>query len=540
MKKALLVKKSGRPLKILYFFMLLLATVYIVTAFFFCETNITNLYATEDILELEPVSESEPEDGVLEFTLTVPDPERSNRMLEFLTSHCDVVVYGTDDQVVYSISAVPSIYGKSSGTRLNLVNIPYGESEIRVVVSETFATSGSADYTFYYGDSVKIICELIRDSVVSAMISWLIIAFGLVILIYWLVMHRKTNDSPALVYFGVLTILLGLWSFNETDAMMVLMTNRTVGSAIGYILLMLLPIPILTFSKFFYQNEDVIVCNIFAGISLIVFFTLTILHISGVLCFKQSVLIIHAVLLLALGYMVVSMAGYVRRNGMNRRSVVNFIALAILIVSAGMDLGSYYMGLQNTDAAGKVGLLLYIGILAGETLTDSMKQIEEGRKAELYKEMAVTDLMTGLYNRSAFEQWEESCSPDEQLMLVTFDLNNLKWHNDNLGHAAGDEYIISSARIIRDVFGVYGKCYRIGGDEFCVVIPPSKRFDIEKQVEVLRKEETEYNLKSSQVKMHIAYGYAVKEERNESIEDARSRADEMMYENKKSMKETEA
>ena len=86
---------------------------------------------------------------------------------------------------------------------------------------------------------------------------------------------------------------------------------------------------------------------------------------------------------------------------------------------------------------------------------------------DFYKEMAVTDTMTGVYNRSAFEEWEYETSDYEGYSIATFDLNNLKWCNDNLGHAAGDAYIQASARIIKEIFGRHGKCYRIGGDEFC-------------------------------------------------------------------------
>lgn len=67
-------------------------------------------------------------------------------------------------------------------------------------------------------------------------------------------------------------------------------------------------------------------------------------------------------------------------------------------------------------------------------------------------------------------------------MVVTFDLNNLKNCNDNYGHRVGDAYIINAARIIENTFERYGKCYRIGGDEFCCIIPKGKSVDIERVI----------------------------------------------------------
>ncbi len=46
----------------------------------------------------------------------------------------------------------------------------------------------------------------------------------------------------------------------------------------------------------------------------------------------------------------------------------------------------------------------------------------------------------------------------------------------------GDAYIINAARIIENIFERYGKCYRIGGDEFCCIIPKGKSVDIERVI----------------------------------------------------------
>jgi diguanylate cyclase (GGDEF)-like protein len=70
----------------------------------------------------------------------------------------------------------------------------------------------------------------------------------------------------------------------------------------------------------------------------------------------------------------------------------------------------------------------------------------------------------------------------EGYVIVTFDLNNLKQCNDQYGHRAGDEYIINAAHIIEDNFERYGKCYRIGGDEFCCIIPKGIHFKIERVI----------------------------------------------------------
>ena len=95
--------------------------------------------------------------------------------------------------------------------------------------------------------------------------------------------------------------------------------------------------------------------------------------------------------------------------------------------------------------------------------------------------------------------------------------------------------------MIGTVFQDKGKCYRIGGDEFCSVMK-SEETDIEQSFfDELRELEKEYNQNSSIEQIAIAYGYAwFDESQDGSLMDTRNRADVMMYENKKRMKAGEA
>lgn len=154
--------------------------------------------------------------------------------------------------------------------------------------------------------------------------------------------------------------------------------------------------------------------------------------------------------------------------------------------------------------------------------------------------MAITDSMTGLYNRAAFEEWEKGTTDYEGYAIVTFDLNNLKSCNDTIGHAAGDMYIKSAAAIIKDIFGRHGACYRIGGDEFCTVISQrEKKFDIGRHIKQLREREKNENNENaiSNLEIHIACGYAQYDSSvDRDFEDTRSRADKRMYESKQQLK----
>lgn len=52
----------------------------------------------------------------------------------------------------------------------------------------------------------------------------------------------------------------------------------------------------------------------------------------------------------------------------------------------------------------------------------------------------------------------------------------------------GDAYIIHSAHIIETTFDRFGKCYRIGGDEFCCLIPDAAEFQIERFIQKMQQD----------------------------------------------------
>ena len=121
-----------------------------------------------------------------------------------------------------------------------------------------------------------------------------------------------------------------------------------------------------------------------------------------------------------------------------------------------------------------------------------------------------------------------------------FDLNNLKKCNDTLGHMEGDRYLTDSADLIKKIFEGYGKVYRIGGDEFCVIMKNSSEEEIEGLIRMLMQEESVYNESSEMVCMQIAAGYARYDPRLDAdLDKTRSRADMLMYENKKWLKNSE-
>lgn len=93
------------------------------------------------------------------------------------------------------------------------------------------------------------------------------------------------------------------------------------------------------------------------------------------------------------------------------------------------------------------------------------------RERMLYMSSAI-DVMTDLSSRRSYEEYLQDLteSKKQDVTYVSLDLNALKRVNDKIGHQAGDEMINGAGRLIRQYFAKLGHSYRIGGDEFAVII----------------------------------------------------------------------
>jgi diguanylate cyclase (GGDEF)-like protein len=111
---------------------------------------------------------------------------------------------------------------------------------------------------------------------------------------------------------------------------------------------------------------------------------------------------------------------------------------------------------------------------------------------------AVTDPLTGLYNRRGMEVFSDhfirlARREDKVVLVVAVDIDGLKPINDRLGHEAGDAMIKGAAKVLQDVFRRSDVCARIGGDEFVVLAVSSGGFKIQDRV---RQAVSRFNLRS--------------------------------------------
>ena len=155
------------------------------------------------------------------------------------------------------------------------------------------------------------------------------------------------------------------------------------------------------------------------------------------------------------------------------------------------------------------------------------------------EQQAYTDFLTGLYNRMCCErdlarQIDQAKKMNEVGALCYLDLDDFKHINDGLGHQYGDVLLKAISHSLQRIEGIQNNCYRMGGDEFVIVIPPEqyRRFDrIEEDIRQIFAKP--WFLKDTDYYCTMSMGIVTFPEYGDSVADLIKKTDIAMYEAKK-------
>jgi diguanylate cyclase (GGDEF)-like protein len=153
------------------------------------------------------------------------------------------------------------------------------------------------------------------------------------------------------------------------------------------------------------------------------------------------------------------------------RRVVTFLVVFLAGISAsGWEYG--WSAAETGDAVIQIATALGLGLAVLTLMTSIRAQrvalSDEGDKA---RRLAELDPLTGLGNRRALAEALKSAldDPTTRSTLAVFDLNGFKSYNDRFGHPAGDALLIRLAHCLQSTVAGYGRAFRMGGDEFCIL-----------------------------------------------------------------------
>lgn len=173
---------------------------------------------------------------------------------------------------------------------------------------------------------------------------------------------------------------------------------------------------------------------------------------------------------------------------------------------------------------------------ANQEVISILRDVTEQRKFEArLRHLSFHDELTDAYNRNYFEGKLQEFNHKGQhpVSIIYADVNDLKLTNDTFGHAAGDELLRASSRILSQALRRGDLLFRVGGDEFAVLLPGADQAETELVVNKIRVALKEHNESSPSPPLLLALGAATTKEDSENLISVLKRADNAMYQEKR-------
>lgn len=412
-------------------------------------------------------------------------------------------------------------------------------------LSMVFRNTGKNSYTIHevmVGGWTEIMSSLFLENIVSLFMTYSMIVLGILSMGLALIMYKFHLDGKRLVYASLFLLVCGLWCLTDSSFMQLLASYGRGIVYTNFYLFMLILVPMIHYLK---MTGDMNKYKFFTGFLYLCYINMIVQSIfvyTKTFEFFEMLPVTHCLFVVGvLISVVLSVHEYKQSADKDlavciRAFITEGIVGIITIICYIFKFNAY----QNMF---QIGILLFVLILLyslGKEMVESMRYRTE---VEAYRRMAEEDKLTGLKNRRAYDvmiqSMEENHRQCRNALMIFADLNGLKAVNDNFGHNDGDELITAAAHCIEKAYSELGDCYRVGGDEFCVIIF-NPEYDEAVMQKKLEDEIRKYNqLHPEKHVLSIAYGSSYlrdEEGKRKSVSIWRNEADQKMYLDKKRQK----
>ena len=391
------------------------------------------------------------------------------------------------------------------------------------------------------GEKGDVLLNILSGTVLSLYFIALTAILGLALIIIGilLVINKSTKYIADCLCLAIFTLLFDTWLICNISEIQCLINDKaTLYSIYTFTLYtVLLPIFILLRNKctsFTKLYDSLFIINV---LIMIINFIL-----ASTTNFKlvSSSIVLHVFLSVAIILMLYTV--FVEYFKHKNKTILSFLLSgSIFFFCVGLTLAAYYfpnmkLAVIDYDFFAKIAFIVFVLINGVTYLQQVILASLKMSESAIYRKLAFTDLMTNLNNRSSFDHYLNTLTEEmfDSISILEVDIDGLKYVNDNFGHSVGDEMIKKVASEIKEVFGEYGKCFRIGGDEFEIIILNENKSFINLLIDRFKSNIDNMTL-SSGSKVYVSIGATFDDgmlSKHKSIANLINVTDRLMYENK--------
>lgn len=353
--------------------------------------------------------------------------------------------------------------------------------------------------------------------------NYMLFLYGLFIVFLFSLLNRYMNEVNSMDF-----LYLGLF-----DAMVAvpLFSSKYPDTSYGFLFLGLSVIPLIKLYKSYCNFKYHHFIKLVTRFTVIATVGIFLLDHSSIFSIEYSDTVIYIIIFITL-----LLGTVLSVNIYREKSITPIFSAANLILIL-----SIVFGVLNECIELIILGILVFSIVSTVALVDNFLREYRNKTLQYMREKLVyKDILTSMKNRQSFEkqlkQDDENINDFNSYWAISIDLSDIKYVNNNFGYSHGDRLIQNLADSIEDTFEDIGNCFRIGGDEFIVLIKNEPKEKVERYIELFQSVITSYN-QLHDIKMITSIGYdSYKYGYDKSIFDLVSRTDYMMCKNKRKFK----
>ncbi|MGN0182248.1 MAG: diguanylate cyclase domain-containing protein [Candidatus Ornithomonoglobus sp.] len=387
----------------------------------------------------------------------------------------------------------------------------------------------------YIGAPGDVFIKFFYENLPALIFGCLAFMLSLLVAIYSILLKKRMKAEPGIDsrYLGLFILLAGIWVVTDSNVLQLFTGRTAVVVLISFLSFFAMPICFIGYIQSLLTRKS----RLLAVLNRIFCFDILLYLLLYFFPFMPGYIVLiaqHLLICIAITAVIVNCVIDIRRNG-NKEIGLILLGMGLIAFCAAAAIVLFWTNPSSGYSYWYIiGILAFTICLVCLSYKKMHQHLERSINARLYEELAYKDLMTGMYNRTAFmtDQGDKTIKKDRAFIM--FDINRLKQTNDRYGHQTGDNLIIEAARCIMDTFEEIGKCYRIGGDEFVVVIDGLTVSGVERRLEMLEERLKQIN-KDRDIAVGLSYGYAVQDNNMLNNDELLKKADANMYIKKKNI-----
>jgi len=477
------------------------------------------------------------------LTNTIPDTFGDRAIsVSFFTYQSKVEAY-VDGNSYYSFGRKEYNEGSFIATENNVVDLGSENcgKEIRIEIT------ASDYYSFKYIDKIvigpnnQLFSYLMHSKFVAIFSGLFLVSVGLITIGLSLIFLIEHTDWSQTFVIGVFIILLGAWIECNSRALFVFNNDSSLDTLIEYLTFYLFPLPLTLYFRNYAQKNtrNRSVWLGFLSLQIIGFVLSIILHASKVVFFPDLLPYWHVFYVIYAVFLVFLMIRRFIEKSADKYDKLLFtgffvfaVSVLIGIIASEFSPNNIGVPLTSTIVLPSASVILVLFLL-GSYFSRIIDYLYQKGEHDSLTRLAYVDFLTDIPNRTnAVKYMEKSDNKNEQLAVMSCDVNDLKRVNDKFGHLVGDELLKDFAEILRFTFAKEGSVIaRMGGDEFLIVFNGTPREKIEQQIENFKNNIKSFNEKSDKVyNLSICYGIAFrKKDENINALELYKESDDKMY-----------